>query len=79
MAKIQLHTLPTEQHSTYAGCWCEFGAEGVLGIYECASLGGRIKVPGEATPVYRDPSQITILTDLQRAWSADGLPMPRRW
>ena len=77
MARIKLNEIPREQQHEYAGCWCEFGVDGLIGVYEGPFLGGRIKVPGEASPVYRDPAQITILADLQRAWSAEGVPMPK--
>ena len=75
MGKIHLGEIPKEQQHTFAGYWCTFGVDGVLGVYEGPFLGGRIKVPGEASPVYRSATEITILTHIPRAWTVDGQPI----
>lgn len=75
MGKVHLGEIPKEQHHTFNGYWCTFGVDDILGVYEGPYLGGRIKVPGEASPVYRSATEITILTEIPRAWTVDGQPI----
>lgn len=72
---VPICTLNPGEDKQYIGCWCEItGAPGLLGIYEGDYLGGRVKVPNENTPLYPGAENITIRTDIPRAWTTTGHP-----
>lgn len=75
---VTLDKVAPERHKFYIGYWCEVATyPGVLGVYEGANLGGRVKIPREVSAVYADPDKITIRDDLPRAWNPDGTPAGR--
>ncbi|GEM_PF-3826654 len=78
MADFRLSDVPEDQRDDFMGAWFELVSDpSVIGIYEGAYLGAKLKVPNLYEPIYTEPDNLLLRNDLARAWDHEGNPIPK--